>query len=105
LLISQVLQETLRVSMLCILLFFSGSCLKTEVFKQLYYSYPKTDTELINGLSIQPEGNPDDNKYKLVVGRALKVASIFYSWNVPARQGDNSGTPINGFGWELRNCS
>jgi hypothetical protein len=37
LLISQVLQETMQVSMLCILLFFSGSCLKTEVFKQLYY--------------------------------------------------------------------
>jgi hypothetical protein len=32
----QVLQETLRVSMLRILLFLSGCCLKTEVFKQLY---------------------------------------------------------------------
>jgi hypothetical protein len=32
----QVLQETLRVSMPRILLFLSGCCLKTEVFKQLY---------------------------------------------------------------------
>jgi hypothetical protein len=34
----QVLQETLRVSMLRILLFLSGCCLKTEVFKQLYFN-------------------------------------------------------------------
>jgi hypothetical protein len=30
----QVLRETLRVSMFRILLFLSGCCLKTEVFKQ-----------------------------------------------------------------------
>jgi ABC-type sugar transport system ATPase subunit len=36
LVILQALQETLRVSTLRILLFLSGCCLKTEVFKQLY---------------------------------------------------------------------
>jgi hypothetical protein len=34
--------------MLCILLFFSGCCLKTEVFKQLYYptEIGKAETDL-----------------------------------------------------------
>jgi hypothetical protein len=74
--------------------------------KSFYDFYPKTSTELINGLTIQPDGNPADNKYKIVVGRALKVTNLFYSWDRPALLDNEEWytgkqTPINGFGWEI----
>jgi hypothetical protein len=58
-------------------------------------------------LTIKVDGDPADNKYKLVVGRTLKVTNFQYSWNRPALinneyyYGNNEKTPINGFGWEI----